>query len=81
MYISQLELKVIEYLCARRCVGHFCIILSFAAYYKPCKLDGISTYGRGAVAKRGSETAVGLRLFTWGTEGRRYPHRAHISRL
>lgn len=81
LYISRLELKVTECLCARHCVGHFCIILSFDAYYKPCKLDGISTYSRGAVAERRSESAVELRLFTWGTESRRYPHCAHICRL
>lgn len=73
IYISQLELKVIEYLCARRCVGHFCIILSFADYYKPCKLDGISTYGRGAVAERGSETAVEPESLHLGHRGQAVP--------
>lgn len=78
IHISQLELKVIE--CARRCVGHL-HNFSFDAYYKLCKLDGISTYSRGAVAERSSGTAVELTVFTWASEGRQYPHCAHIPRL
>lgn len=73
MYVSQLELNVIEHLGTRRCAGHFHIILSFNPHKTPIN-EMKFPFTKEETKWEGFTGCSELGLFTWETE----PGCAHI---